>query len=273
MEMPRTSLRRSSRAPLVIAILAVLAGAGFWASRVYLRGRAPPAVPPATAPAEAPAAEPAAGPAAGADAEARDLGPSPDEQAVRALAEAISPAEPYRRALAPGELPRRAAVLVGNLAEGASPRRLLGPLAPARPFTVLRRDGGLVIAPDAYARYQPFADTVAAVDARAAARAYRSLHTALEAAYRALGYPEASLDAVTGRALRRIAGAPVVDGEVRVVEREGLFVYEDERLERAGAVEKHLLRMGPRNTRLVQAKARELLEALGLPPSGAATPR
>jgi hypothetical protein len=57
------------------------------------------------------------------------------------------------------------------------------------------------------------------------------------------------------------------------VEREGLFVYEDERLERAGAVEKHLLRMGPRNTRLVQAKARELLEALGLPPSRAATPR
>ena len=36
------------------------------------------------------------------------------------------------------------------------------------------------------------------------------------------------------------------------------------------AVEKHLLRMGPRNTRLVQAKARELLDALGLPPHGSA---
>jgi len=30
-------------------------------------------------------------------------------------------------------------------------------------------------------------------------------------------------------------------------------------------VEKHLLRMGPRNERLVQAKARELRDALGLP--------
>jgi len=31
-------------------------------------------------------------------------------------------------------------------------------------------------------------------------------------------------------------------------------------------VEKHLVRMGPRNGRIVQAKARELLAALGLPP-------
>lgn len=267
MEMPRTTLRRSSRAPLVVAVLAVLVGAGIWASRLLARREAPPKPAP-TAPAGAP--EPAATPASGADVEARDLGPAPGEQEVRALVEAISPVEPYRAELAQGDLPRRAAVLLDNLAEGASPRRLLRSLGPRRPFAVLRRDGELVIAPDSYARYQPFADAVASVDVRAAARAYRSLHTVLELAYRALGYPDASLDAVTGRALNRIASAPVVDGDVRVLEREGVFVYEDDRLEGAGAVEKHLLRMGPRNARLVQAKAREILEALGLPRSGAA---
>lgn len=273
-EMPRTSLRRSSRAPLVLAVLAVLVGAGLWASRLLGRREAPPAAPAETAPPGAPAAaDSPAERAAGADLEARDLGANPGEQEVRALAEAISPGEPYRQALSQGELPRRAAVLVDNLAEGASPRRLLRSLGPARPFEVLRRDGGIVMAPGSYARYQPFADAIASVDVPAAARAYRSLHTVLEAAYRALGYPEASLDAVAGRALHRIAAAPVVDGEVRLVEREGVFLFEDERLEGAGAVEKHLLRMGPRNTRLVQAKARELIEALGLPRPGPAATR
>jgi hypothetical protein len=60
------------------------------------------------------------------------------------------------------------------------------------------------------------------------------------------------------------------EGDVPVAEREGVFVFQDERLEGAREVEKHLLRMGPRNTRLVQAKARELLDALGLPPPGSA---
>ena len=44
------------------------------------------------------------------------------------------------------------------------------------------------------------------------------------------------------------------------------FIHFDEK-HRLGkpAVEKHLLRMGPRNTRRIQAKARALLEALQLP--------
>jgi len=37
------------------------------------------------------------------------------------------------------------------------------------------------------------------------------------------------------------------------------------RLEALGAAEKQLLRMGPRNARRVQEKARELEAALGLP--------
>ena len=39
--------------------------------------------------------------------------------------------------------------------------------------------------------------------------------------------------------------------------------------DKVGAVEKHLLRMGPRNTRLLQAKARDIRQALGLPPPAA----
>lgn len=261
MENPRSALRRSSKVPLVLALVA-LGAAGYWASR-RLGGRTgtPEAPPPAAAPGEEPAAR-----ATRAPADVRDMGANVGEEEVRALADTISPSELYRRTLAQGDVARRAAVLIDNLAEGTSPRRQLEPLRPERPFTVLRREGGAVIDPASYARYDAFADAISSVDARAAAKVYGSLHTVLELAYRALGYPEGSLDAVAARALHRIAGAPVVEGDVAVEERDGVFVFRDERLEAAREVEKHLLRMGPRNTRLVQAKARELLEALGLPP-------
>jgi hypothetical protein len=47
-----------------------------------------------------------------------------------------------------------------------------------------------------------------------------------------------------------------------VVRSEGLYAYADPALEALGPVEKHLLRMGPRNARLVQGKAKALREAL-----------
>jgi hypothetical protein len=43
-----------------------------------------------------------------------------------------------------------------------------------------------------------------------------------------------------------------------------LWQFADEKLESQGPVEKHLLRMGPRNTKLIQAKAREIAQALDL---------
>jgi Protein of unknown function (DUF3014) len=103
------------------------------------------------------------------------------------------------------------------------------------------------------------------VSAEAVAAVYRALHGPVEAAYRALGYPSARFDAVVTRALHRIETAPVAEGDVAVRNEGGTFVFQDERLEAMRDVEKHLLRMGPRNTRLLQAKAREIRQALGLP--------
>ena len=188
---------------------------------------------------------------------------------LRELLEAISVSAPYRKWLAAGDVVERWAVVTDNLAEGVSPRKRLPFLAPAERFTATRRGGKLVISAAAYARYDLFADVIASVDVAAAVRAYRELHGPLEAAYRALGYPEGSLDKVTMAALKRLSSAPVRDGDV-VVEAGGtgpdaIYFFVAPELERLGAVDKHLLRMGPRNTRLIQAKARQLERALGTP--------
>jgi hypothetical protein len=250
---PRTSLRRSSRLPWILLALAVVAGGlGLWFG---MRPSPPPPPPPvAEAPAPPPAApEPTPEAATAGEAKLPDLLPG------------ISPDALVRRGLAFDDLLRRTAVVIDNLAEGVSPRRELAFLAPKGGFKAAARGGGLFIDPASYARYDAFAAAVTSVDARALGAAWRVARPALQAAYRTLGYPGPALDLALGRALRRIAAAPVRDRPVAIRDEDGVFVFADEALEMLPEVEKHLLRMGPANTRALQAKARALLAELQLP--------
>jgi hypothetical protein len=238
------------------ALVAAGVGAGLW---LALRVDAPPPAPPA--PPAIAQAEPEAAPSAAPLGD----GPPLDAAGARGALEGVSADPLFRSWLAHGDLVRRWIVVTANLAAGESPRRVLPFLAPRAPFTATAHGDRLVISPESYARYDAFADAVGSVDPAALAAVYRRLHGPLEAAHRALGLSAGSLDALTGKALRRIAGAPVRDGDVEVRVHEGQYELVDPRLEELGEVEKHLLRMGPRNTRILQAKARAILEALRLP--------
>ena len=259
---PRGGLNRTEWLLVAVAVAVAAGGVAYW----YLRPGPPPPPPSlATAP-EAPAQAPAA-PAPGGPAPAP--APVAAGEATRALLEAVSPNPAYRAWLAAGDVLNRWAVVTDNLAEGTSPRRALQPLAPSRPFTVAQRGAVTVIAPESYRRYDLVGDAVASVDVKAFAAAYRALHPMLEAAWRALGDPHGSLDAVAARALARLAAAPVAEGDL-AVEPAGprVYLFADSALEAQGPVEKQLLRMGPRNGRIVKEKAAALLKALGLKPPG-----
>jgi hypothetical protein len=255
-EAERRSLTKGEWAAVLLAV--VLVGAAVW-----LWVRKPSGAPP---PVELqPTAE--AGAAQQPQEPSTQPPPAPlTEAQVRAQLETVSAQAAFRRWLAAADdLIRRWSVVTDNLAQGVSPRKALAPAGPKEPFRVVERRGKTVIAPASYARYDEFAAAVASVDAKAFAIVYRLARPTVEVAYRALGYPNGSLDAATARALRRLEGAPVVDGDVEVVPDRAMFAFADPKLEALGEVEKHLLRMGPANGRAIQAKAREIREALGLP--------
>jgi len=242
--------RRGMWIALVMVAVAIAAVVFLW---VRYRKEAPP--PPAPAAAPAAVAPPAPAPP----------GPPPvlDAARLRSLLESVSSNALFRGWVGQGDLLRRWAIVTDNLAEGVSPRRQLS-FSVARPFSVVHRGQKTFIAPESYKRFDDFVDAVASVDARSLASVYREVHGALEAAYRALGYPNASIDRVTAKALRRIEGVPVLEGNVEVESEGAVYGFVDPRLERLGPVEKQMLRMGPSNVRRLQAKARELREALGL---------
>jgi len=148
-------------------------------------------------------------------------------------------------------------VVTDNLSEGVSPRKQLGFLAPAKGFQAQQKGRKIFIDPRSYARYDVFADVVASIDAKGFGALVRDLHPLLQSAYHALGYPNRNVDTVAAQALQRLVAAPTVEGPVELTPGKGaLYLFADEKLEKQGPVEKHLLRMGPRNTKLIQAKAR-----------------
>lgn len=188
----------------------------------------------------------------------------PDPLTVAALLDDVSADPPVRTFLHERDWIGRAVRAAAALAAGRVPRELVRGAAPAGRFSVETVGRETVISVESYRRYDALADAVGGISPAAVRALITALRAPIEAAYRSAGDPSAPLDALVARALLRVEAAPVPEGEILVRPAGAYFVLEDPHLEALGDVEKQLLRMGPRNARVLQAKAREIREALGL---------
>jgi len=169
--------------------------------------------------------------------------------------------------LATDGLIRNFTVVVANVVEGVTPARHLKNLQPSGSFRVVDRNGQTVVDPRSYARYDGIAAAAASIDPAGAARLYSTLKPRIEEAYAELGSQPASFDAALERAIIALLRTPVVDGPVRVEPEGGVgYRYADARLEELTAAQKHLLRTGPANVRMIQSALRAWALALGIPP-------
>ncbi len=164
------------------------------------------------------------------------------------------------------DLVRKIVVSVANVAEGASPAKQLLHVRPEERFAVLETAERVVVDPKSYRRYDAPAELFASLDAGAVARVYRTLEPLFEEAHKELGLPEGKRFRDTlSRAIGVLLAVPVVEGPVRLRAVNVNFAFEDDALEKLLPAQKHLVRMGPENTRRVQGKLAELKSALRLP--------
>jgi hypothetical protein len=242
----------------IAAAVVVAIGAYLWVRR------SPPPAPPA---------EPVAQQAPAAPADAKLPTAEETDARIRAEGAKLSSRPELAEWLKQSGLLERWVAVTDNLSEGVSPRKHLAFLGPAKGFVAQQKRNRTFIDARSYARYDTFADVVGSIDAKGFATLVRDLHPLLQSAYHALGYPNRNVDTVAAQALQRLVAAPVVDGPVELTPGKGaLYLFADEKLEKQGAVEKHLLRMGPRNTKLIQAKSREIAQALELPVTASRSP-
>jgi hypothetical protein len=245
----------------VLVLLLVAVAAFVWYSRRSPSTPEQSATAPGTEPRAARTPTPALG-APGDDIDVPPLGES--DTLVRQLVGRLSAHPSVAAWLAGDGLIRNATVTVQNIAAGQTPVRHLKRLAPKAPFAARGASGELTIDPQSYERYNWIADGVASLDADGVARLYGTLKPRVEEAYAELGSQEPRFDAALERAIVLLLETPIVEGDVRLVPRGGLYAYADPRLEGLAPAQKQVLRTGPRNTRVMLGQLREIALALGI---------
>ena len=163
-------------------------------------------------------------------------------------------------------LVRNFVVVVVNTADGRTPAPQLQRLRPSGRFAATNRDGTLAIDPRSYERYNLLAAAAASLDPTVSSRVYATFRPLIEEAYKDLGYPDTPFDATLERAIVRVLSTRPLAEPVRIVPGKGpLYLFADRNAEALPAVQKQLLRMGPRNLQTIQAAVRGIALALGIP--------
>jgi hypothetical protein len=162
-------------------------------------------------------------------------------------------------------LVRNFTVVVVTIAEGRTPAPLLKPVRPGTPFQVIERGSDTLVDPRSYERYDRLAEASASIDPAGAARLYTALKPLIDEAYAELGFPDTPFDRMLERAIIQLLETPVVEGPIRLkAERIG-WEYVDPRLAGLTGAQRQLLRLGPRNQRIVLESLRNIALALGIP--------
>jgi hypothetical protein len=246
-------------------VAALLVVAAVVATYVVFRGGSTPE---GTATAEAPSPVKAQQPMQPLGGEAMSITVPPLDETddlVRKLVRALSSHPGVAAWLATEGRIRNFTLVVTNIADGKAPAASLRMLRPASPFRVVERSNDLYLDPQTYERYAGLADAVASIDPAGGARIYATLKPRIEEAHRELGELDTPFDRTLERAIVLLLKTPIEEGPVRVEPRGIVYGFADDDLEDLTAAQKQLLRMGPRNARVVQMTLRAIAVALGIP--------
>ena len=170
------------------------------------------------------------------------------------------------RFVVPKNIIRRVVVTVDNVPRA----KIAADLRPIRPTpgeTVVDRQGGItVLSQRNYARYAPFVAVVSRLNVQALARLYFRLYPLFQQAYESLGYPGKYFNDRLVQAIDTLLATPAVNGPVTLVRPKVFWQFENPKLEALPAGQKLLIRMGPQNAAIIEAKLRQFRALIVKPP-------
>ncbi len=248
--------RRAARLTAAALIVLVLGGAAAYFAWPRRSAEPPPARAQSRAPARTLPVEPPSDVALPPLAETDPL--------VRQLVSALSRHPTVMAWLATDQLIHNFALVVQAIADHHSPAKHLKAVRPGAPFAVVNRSGTTYIDPASYRRYDTYADAFAAIDARGAARVYATLKPRISEALQDLGDPQGDADGTLKRAIVDLLETPVIETPIPLARPSVMYTFQDPELETLSGAQRHLLRMGPRNVRIIQQKLREIAPYLGI---------
>lgn len=165
--------------------------------------------------------------------------------------------------LGANELIRKCVVFIDNAAHGGVARQQVRFLAPSSEFKAKQlSEDEYELDPRSYDRYDKVTQIFTSIDSRRAAEFYELLRPLFNKAYAELGYPDRNFDKVIFEAVGRLLETPVITHPIKLVRPAVMYRFEDPKLESLSAVQKQLIRMGPKNTQAIKAKLSDMAAEL-----------
>jgi hypothetical protein len=182
---------------------------------------------------------------------------------VRKLAEELSEHPMFSRWLVTDLLIRRFVAAVDLIALGDSPRRPMDFIEIDEPFLAREAEEQVFIDPNSYQRYDRIAGVISSLDAQGCVKLYKQLRLPIRQAYREMGYPDENFDSTLEKAIFNLLETPVVENRIYIEKDVTTYLMMNPDLENLNSAQKHLLRMGPDNMRVIQSKLREIALLMG----------
>lgn len=156
----------------------------------------------------------------------------------------------------------RAVAIVDALRRGEVPYKLLPVGRPSKPFPI--SDDGLRVTmdPSGYSRYDVFAQWVNGIDVLAIVELLSEYEQIATEALSRMGVGDLDIRSAVLAATTEILATPIAPESAELMKREANWLYMDPELEALSSLQKQVLRMGPKNSEIIQAKARELRGAV-----------
>lgn len=163
------------------------------------------------------------------------------------------------------QLIRKYVVIANDFAQGSRISKHMSLLRFSEPFVVEQQgENGLYISSKSFARYNKLAQTVQAINTKAAVAVYQKFRPLMLQVFAEFSYPkDFTLETIVEKAAGEIIATPLVEGQISLIRPSTLYKFADPKLEALNAVQKQMIRMGPENTKIIQNKCREFLVELG----------
>ncbi len=154
-------------------------------------------------------------------------------------------------------------VVINDFSQNQRPYKHFRHFKLSSPFRVETDQSGIYIAERGYQRYDFLASAVHAVDVEKAVSLLRKYRPLLQQAFSEFGYPEEyQVEDIIKKAISNVLQAPVIEDKIKLIKPSVRYKFADSHLESLSPVQKQMIRMGPENTRIIQAKLRQFVEVM-----------
>jgi hypothetical protein len=181
---------------------------------------------------------------------------------ARKIIESVNGGKALAQFVAGDYIVERAVAIIDALRRGEVPYKLLPVGRPSKPFLI--SDDGLRVTmdPSSFNRYDVFAQWVNGIDVLAIVELLNEYEQIATEALSRMGVGDFDIRSAVLAATTEILATPIAPESAELMKREANWVYMDPELEALSSLQKQVLRMGPKNSEIIQAKARELRGAV-----------